>query len=313
MLPAESPVYTVLTPTFNRAHTLHRVFESLQAQTFREFEWLVVDDGSTDSTTSLIEGWQASARFPLIYQKQANQGKHVATNRGVAQARGRFICVLDSDDSCMPNALERMLAVWETIPLDKREGFSGVTGLCVDVHGEIVGDRFPIEPLDATPAELMFRYRVDGEKWGSIRTDVMRQFPFPEIKDTPFVPEGIVWDEIGRHYRTRFVNEAWRTYFQDESSSSDQLTRATNFRRIAPGMAHSLATMLSGQMQWFRHSPARFCRAAVNLIRFTLHTGKPLSIQWRSLGDGRAKMLLLSMLPVGYYAYWRDRVRQGVS
>lgn len=310
MPPPSPPFYTVVTPTFNRAHTLHRVFESLQTQTFRDFEWLVVDDGSTDGTAALIEKWKGLANFPVTYLHQANQGKHVATNRAVAAAKGEFICVLDSDDSCEPTALARMVAVWRSIPEGRRAGFSGVTGLCADPSGQVVGDRFPDAPLDSTPVELIFRYRVHGEKWGAIRADVMRQFPFPEIKDTPFVPEGIVWDEIGRHYQTRFVNEIWRTYFQDESAGSDQLTRATNFRRIAPGMAFSLATMLSGQMQWFLHSPSRFFRAAVNLTRFTLHTGKPVCTQWRAIADRRARVLLVSMLPVGYFAYWRDRVRQ---
>jgi glycosyltransferase involved in cell wall biosynthesis len=311
MMPsARPPVYTVLTATFNRAHTLHRVFESLQKQTFREFEWVLIDDGSNDGTTELVEEWKAKASFPLVYVRQENRGKHFAINRGVALAKGALITVLDSDDACIPEALERMLQVWDTIPEDKRDAFSGVTGLCMDAEGAIVGNKFPFEPLDATPAEVMFVHKVDGEKWGAIRSDVMRQFPFPEINDTPFVPEGIVWDEIGRHFKTRFVNQAWRTYFQDESTGSDQLTRATNFPRIAPGMVVSLSTMLAGQMQWFSHAPSRFCRAAVNLVRFTLHTGRSLSGQFFRFRDNRARLLMLCMLPVGYFAYWRDCWKQ---
>ena len=56
-------VFTVFTATYNRAHVLHRVYDSLRAQTFRDFEWLVVDDGSTDGTGALVEGWRAEADF----------------------------------------------------------------------------------------------------------------------------------------------------------------------------------------------------------------------------------------------------------
>ena len=82
--------FTVFTPTFNRACTLHRVYESLSAQTYRDFEWLVVDDGSSDDTRKLIDTWERQARFPLRYIYQPNQGKHVAFNRGVREARGEL-------------------------------------------------------------------------------------------------------------------------------------------------------------------------------------------------------------------------------
>ncbi len=97
-------VFTVFTATFNRAHVLHRVYHSLRAQTFRDFEWLVVDDGSTDGTGALVEAWRAEADFPIRYRYQENRGKHVACNRAVAEARGRFFLTLDSDDACVPQA-----------------------------------------------------------------------------------------------------------------------------------------------------------------------------------------------------------------
>ena len=68
-------IFTVFTASYNRAHTLHRVYESLRVQTFRDFEWLVVDDGSTDATGELLKKWQAEANFPFRYIYQQNQGK----------------------------------------------------------------------------------------------------------------------------------------------------------------------------------------------------------------------------------------------
>lgn len=91
------PTFTVFTPTYNRAHTLLRVFSSLQAQTFQDFEWLIVDDGSTDGTEELIKHWGSESHFPVRYFKQENRGKHVAFNRGVREATGQFFLPLDSD------------------------------------------------------------------------------------------------------------------------------------------------------------------------------------------------------------------------
>src|SRR5690242_19362698 len=104
------PLFTVFTPTYNRAHTIERVYRSLCTQNCRDFEWLVVDDGSTDGTEALIRQWQHEAEFPIRYFWQPNAGKHVAMNRGVAEASGSLFLTLDSDDACVPWALERLRA-----------------------------------------------------------------------------------------------------------------------------------------------------------------------------------------------------------
>src|ERR1700736_1708087 len=95
----EAPFFTVFTPTYNRAHTLHRVFNSLKAQSFRDFEWVLVDDGSTDNTEELAELWIKTADFPIRYFWQKNSGKHIAYNFGIREARGQMFAVLDSDDA----------------------------------------------------------------------------------------------------------------------------------------------------------------------------------------------------------------------
>jgi glycosyltransferase involved in cell wall biosynthesis len=92
-----APMFTVFTPTYNRSHTLHRVYDSLHAQTYRNFEWLVIDDGSTDGTAEMIESWRRNADFPIRFFAQPHAGKHVAHNRALDEARGRFFIVLDSD------------------------------------------------------------------------------------------------------------------------------------------------------------------------------------------------------------------------
>ena len=116
---ANSPcryIFTVFTPTYNRAHTLSRVYQSLQRQTFKNFEWLIIDDGSTDTTPELIESWKKETDFPIRYTWQENQGINATINRGVKEAQGEFFLIIGSDDSFVPETLERFHFYWNAIP-----------------------------------------------------------------------------------------------------------------------------------------------------------------------------------------------------
>ena len=159
-------VFTVFTPTFNRALTLHRVYQCLEGQTFRDFEWLIVDDGSSDSTGDLVAMWAKTASFPVRYWRQENLGKHVAFNRGVERANGAFFLTLDSDDWCVPEALARLKSHWDSIPEKVRDDFSAVTVLCKTEEGEIVGEPFPNEFVDSNCAIATSIWRNIGASTG---------------------------------------------------------------------------------------------------------------------------------------------------
>src|SRR5664279_2579110 len=94
-----NPLFTLFTATFNRKILLSRAYESVKKQTLRDFEWVIIDDGSTDGTGEMVKQWQAEADFPLIYKWQPNGGKHTAFNALSKIARGEFIVSLDSDDA----------------------------------------------------------------------------------------------------------------------------------------------------------------------------------------------------------------------
>src|SRR5437868_12321251 len=121
---------TVFTPTFNRAATLHRVYESLCQQNVatRTFEWVVVDDGSTDTTKDLVESWARSAPFPIRYFWQENGGKHRAWNRGVSVAEGELFVCIDSDDALLPDSLHRLFSHWDSLTEAEREIALGICG-----------------------------------------------------------------------------------------------------------------------------------------------------------------------------------------
>jgi glycosyltransferase involved in cell wall biosynthesis len=256
--------FTVFTPTFNRCYTLPAVYESLKAQTFTNFEWLIVDDGSIDDTQELVSGWIAESGVPIRYVYQENQGKHRAFNRGVKEARGALFLTLDSDDTCVPTALERFKYHWDSIPEEDREQFSAVTALCMNQRGDIVGNPFPHNILDSDPIEIRVKYKVTGEKWGFQRTDILSRFPFPEFPGELFIPESVVWNRIASRYKTRYINEPLRTYevLPDSLSTASVRIRAMSPRGARLYYQEYLA-LTSGSLNK--------ARAIVNYVRFSLH------------------------------------------
>ncbi|HEX9821809.1 MAG TPA: glycosyltransferase family 2 protein [Methylomirabilota bacterium] len=302
-------VFTVFTATHNRAHTLHRVYDSLGAQTFRDFEWLICDDGSTDGTRELVRDWMQEAAFPIRYLWQEHGGKHVAFNRAVREARGRLFLTLDSDDACLPHALERFKHHWDAIPEPERHGFSGLTALCQDQHGRLVGDRFPSDPTDSNSLEIRYRFRVKGEKWGFQRTSVLRRFPFPVREGERHVPPSMVWRAIARHYRTRYVNEVLRIYHIAERP--DQLSAFRSRVGLAKELAAWYRHVLDHELDWFPVAPVRLTWSAVNYVRFSLHAGSGLGRAIRGIDTPRARLLALSAVPIGLALYGRDRLAAG--
>ncbi len=297
--------FTVFTATRDRAGTLPRVHDSLARQTFGDFEWLIVDDGSVDESPALFTRWQRESDFSIrVIRKEASEGKFEAMRTAVEAARGRFFLTLDSDDACLPNALERLHEAWESIPADARAGFSAVTGLCVDEEGRLVGTPFPHDPTDSNSLEIRFRYRVQGEKWGFQRTDVLERAMAATVHHQGLVPEGYVWNAIARTYQTRYINAPLRIYYQDQP---DRLSRPADLSRIAEGALISYRALLNEDLAWFRYAPSEFWYQAALFIRLSFHADHTLRRQWRSLRRG-ARVLWLAALPAGAALYVLDVV-----
>lgn len=251
---------------------LPKVYESLCAQSFKDFEWIVVDDGSTDSTREIVAGWEKTASFPVRYFYQDNQHTKTATNLAVKHAVGPLFLRLDSDDFALPNALKIFLLSWEQIPKIDRERFVGVTGLCVDMSGKVVGDVFPKDPLDVSVVHLVYRLTVRGEKWGFQRTDLMRMYPFPE--DIPgFVPEGLVWLRMGRRYITRFINKAVKVYVSHSGSVTAGLA---SVKPRAEGRVALAADILNNDLAYARYAPVKLAKELAAYIRFGAYLSEEL-------------------------------------
>jgi glycosyltransferase involved in cell wall biosynthesis len=298
--PEERYTFTVFTPTYNRAHTLPRTYESLEAQTFKDFEWLVIDDGSTDDTESVVREWLRGSSFPIRYIRQANVGKHISTNRAADLAAGELMGTLDSDDWYAPNALERFLFHWESIPEERRDEFVGVVGLCADRTGAMIGVRFPQPVMDSDYFEMQFVLGAVGDKAGVGRTEINRRFRFPELEPGGYVPESIVYNRMARHYKARLVNEV--LMFKEHQPGGVSPSAG-----IARAQAPRTSRLYYQELIERRSSlPRTFVfRHHANHTRFALHAGDGL----RGSRSGAASVAWwATTLPVGVALYLRDRL-----
>ena len=296
--------FTVFTPTYNRAYTLHRVYKSLKKQTYRDFEWLIIDDGSTDRTCELVEQWQKEAELNICYIYQENQGKYIAWNHGVQEAKGELFLCLDSDDECVPDALERLKYHWDSILEKQQNKTSSVVCLCRYRNGDLIGTKFPKNVTYSDYLEMQYKFKVKGDKWIVDKTEILRNFPLPVVKGTKTVGIGLVGNILARNnFKLRFVNEALLI----KEYLPDGISLCTDCSKHAVGAAFLHANSLNEDLEWFWYAPLTFLRWAVHYSRFSFHAGTSIIDQLKKLNTTLGKVLWLLALPLGYLLYIKDR------
>ena len=258
---------TVFTPTYNRAHYLEAVYISLCKQTYTDFEWVIVDDGSKDETRNFVEKivQRGENSFPIRYFYQENGGKHRAINHGVKVALGELFLILDSDDCLTEGALEIVSDYWNQVK--NNASFCGVCGRIAHRDGTLIGLPFDQEIMDMSYVDCRYRFGIVGDMIEVIRTDVMRRYPFPEFPNETFCPEAIIWNRIGNDYKMRYFNRI--IYFRDylEGGLTDKIVRLR--------MNNPLASMTCYSELTRYHIPfIQKVKAAINYWRFAICVGK---------------------------------------
>ncbi|MGL5058074.1 MAG: glycosyltransferase family 2 protein [Fusobacteriaceae bacterium] len=193
---------TVLTPTYNREKYLPRLYNSLINQSSKNLEWVVIDDGSTDFTEELLNKYILENKISILYKKQKNSGKMKAVNMGVKIANGEYIFIVDSDDFITEDAIELIETYDKKLPKD----FAGMVFRKFNISGKDFGE-FPEDILDSNPIEAFYKKKILGDKAEIFRRKILEENPFPEIKNEKFIPEGLVWNRIGRNHLLRYVNK----------------------------------------------------------------------------------------------------------
>ncbi len=295
--------FSIIISTYNRAYILQRALESITNQSISDFEVIIVDDGSTDDTRSMVCRWADRVDFPVRYIWQPNQGRHVAYNEAFKVANGYFSVILDSDDMLSPDALSIFLNHWDQIPDDEKEHFAGVEGLCADIEiSKISGECFPEDVFSSNYLETRKKYKIGGEKKRSIRTEIHRAFPFPTFSDEKYMRPSIVWNRIAHRYRFRYVNEV----VQLIEYQTDGLNNKRSLLRVQNPHGFRLYFQEEITLHSAYNSFADILRFYSKYIRYSIHAG--ISFKEQRGGIPNKTIWSLCLLP-GISGWFRDSLR----
>ena len=194
--------YTLFTPTYNRAHLLSKLYDSIVMQQSRDFEWLIIDDGSVDNTEEVVQSFISKGDINIRYIKQKNGGKHTAFNRAIEEANSEWFVCIDSDDPLVPEAIENMdkgIAM-----IEGKEDVAGIVGVCVTPTGERIG-YVPGDYLLSNTIESRDKYHLQCEP-EIYRLSLLKGYRFPVYEGEKFITEAVLFDKLTENHPLLYTN-----------------------------------------------------------------------------------------------------------
>lgn len=291
------PTLTIITPTYNRASCLNACWESLRKQTCNDFQWLVVDDGSTDETAAVIARiCEENPCFCIDYVRKENGGKHTALNVAHAYIKGSYVVILDSDDRFVPTAVERILEGWhefgghpEVGQLIFLKGYTETEPICYVKHERIIVDTLEEPRISVTGRDCC----------DSFRTELFIKHPFPEFSGERFLGEGSSFFFIELESKGVYINQV--IYLCDYRE--DGLTKAGKKMRLQNplGGRYNSMVYMHPRLPWktrFKKAILYVCYSRFAKISFG-----------DTLGGNPYKLLtFLALIPgTALYFYWKKR------
>ncbi len=265
--------FTVFTPTYNRANLLHYAYESLCKQVFKDFLWVIIDDGSTDNTEKLVNEWKDQNCISIeYYRNKDNMGRYRSFNRGKEHFVGKLVVFLDSDDMLLPEALQELRNTWECRRNYKGMRPIGIIFNHIDKDGKMNGRMLPSIYM-AREYELWDQYRIAGDQHKAYDREILQKQEYPEFSGEKFIADSIIMNRMGREGGLIILDKGLDEgeYLSDGLSS--QINR--NHYYSPNGMA-----LYYHETMWYcKRSKLRKLYYGMKYIAFTKIAGKP--IDWK--------------------------------
>ena len=287
---------TIFTPAYNRAYTLHLGYEALLRQTSKDFEWLIIDDGSTDNTRELVESWIAENKIPIRYHYQENQGMHGAHNTAYRLINNELNTCIDSDDYMPDDAVEKIIAFWRKYGSKQ---VAGIVGLDADFEGKLIGTPFKENNV---PIRLSHFYNQGGkgDKKYVYRSDIICNYPeYPIFQGEKYVSLGYKYELIEQDYPVLAMNEVLvNVEYRPDGSSLNM------FRQYIKN-PQGFAFIRKSSMQLAPTAKRRFMEAIHYVSSSLILKNK------RFLQESPRKLLTLCAIPFGiaWYLYIQYKTR----
>ena len=304
---------SIMTPVYNRREELLRTFNSIKNQTYNDFEYIVVNDGSTIEIDDIVFDFMNSISFPVLYIKKENGGVHTARNLAVSYARGEMICCCDSDDELMPNAIEKLIKAWDSINEKEKSLYREVCARCADEKGIEDGPMFPSDiNLLSWKKAYKASNKISGEHFGFWRGDTLKDNPWPEPEGITLVNEEVVWNKLSKTYRSYFINDVVLIIHRENNASYTR-SKKVSLQTIKNGcwnMAHAINNWKTNAKPKISH-----LKAMVLYITFkqVLNRNKT-DTKWIKLNHFVDKfvsiLLWVFVLPISIYYQRKKLVRE---
>ena len=282
------PTLTIFTPTYNRAYCLHLGYEALCRQTCKDFLWLIIDDGSTDNTRQLVEGWIKEAKVDIIYHYQDNQGMHGAHNTAYDLINTELNTCIDSDDYMPDDAVEKIVSFWKENGSDR---YAGIVGLDVTFDDKVIGTKLP-DNRKSTRLDMFYSEGGRGDKKLVYRTEVIKQYPkYPVFEGEKYLSLGYVYQLIDQDYELLILNEPiCKVEYRADGSSMNMFRQYIRNPR-------SFAFLRKSAMQLAPTRKRRF----IECIHYV--SSSIMIRNWHFIQESPKKMMTCCAIPFGAVMY----------
>ncbi len=283
---------TIVTPSYNRAHTLERLYKSLLNQGNKAFNWLIVDDGSTDNTEEVVNSFLKNSPFKICYTKKKNGGKHTALNLAFETVDTRYTFIVDSDDCITDDAVQSIYDADKTVMENNLAGVAFLKGYDKE---KTIGVGFSAEGI-FNDIDVRIRQKIHGDKAEVWRSDILKKYRFPEFEGERFQGENYVWWRIALEYDMLYINKI--VYIAEYLPEG--LSKAGKKLRISC----PLGGMENSKTAFDSRFPLRErIKRAWLYICYGLFAKKSI---WEIIKSSERWQLIVSNLPFGIllYIYW---------
>ena len=290
---------SIITPTYNREVELEVCYKSLLKQNSKSFEWIIVDDGSTDDTEQLVNSWIDEAKIKIRYFKQENQGRYIALNKGTKEANGYLSMFMDSDDWFVENSIDFIIDYWQSLDEKLQNELCGLSGLCLDKDEQIIGDKYPQEDYISSFFDIRTYDDVKGDKKEIIKLDILKRYLFPYYENQKRVPTTYVLYGMSKIYKSIFVNKPliYKQYCDDGWSKNINKIRMNN--AVSSREYYKYIVNL--------YYPFKLSKAFIyfaNYFRYVFHSGVSLI---EAIKNIKFSIMHPVSILVGYLYYRKDK------
>lgn len=289
--------FTVFTPVYNCEKSIDKAHESLVNQTCKDFEWVIINDGSKDNSHDVIERLIKNSPLHIIYVNNSiNKHKMSCFMQAISLAKGELLITFDGDDECYPDALDIFNKEYLNIPNELKDKVAAITGLCEDQFGNRVGDIFPEDPYYSSTFKSQAIDGIMGEKWGFTKTSILKGIILNnQLFNKGYIPESLVWNLIAKEgYVTKYINKVLRIYHIGVENSIS----SNNIDNIAFGASINYIARFNWFSKLIFKTPKFFIKNLYHLLRMSNYVSFKLNDYLKAIDSNIIKLAFVILWPI---------------